>query len=157
MNPMRSLAIRLGGQPWLPKLSGPIVRVDKLLQQLTGRRITLLTLSGIPELMLTVPDRRTGEPRSSPLVCAPHEHGWVVAGSNWGQDTPPHWVDNLDVAPVATVTFQGHDTVVVPRRATGTERESLWQTMLDTWPNFAKNAERAGNREIPIFVLERRI
>ena len=70
MNPIRSVAIRLGGQPWLPKLSGPIVRVDKLLQRVSGQRVSLLTLSGIPELMLTVPDRLTGESRSTPLVCA---------------------------------------------------------------------------------------
>ncbi len=155
MNPMRSLAVRLGGQPWVSKFSGPIVRVDKLLQRVTGRRVTLLTLSGIPELMLTVPDRRTGEPRSTPLVCALHELGWVVAGSNWGHETAPHWVENLDMAPVATVTFRGDDTLVVPRRAKGDERDALWQTMLDTWPNFARNAERA-HREIPVFVLERR-
>jgi deazaflavin-dependent oxidoreductase (nitroreductase family) len=155
MNPIRSLAIRLGGQSWLPKVSDPIVRLDKLLQRVTGRRVTLLTLSGIPELMLTVPDRMTGQPRSTPLVCAPHAHGWVVAGSNWGQDTAPHWVQNLDMAPVATVTYRGNDTTVVPRRAKGAERDSLWQTMLDTWPNFARNAERA-HREIPVFVLERR-
>jgi deazaflavin-dependent oxidoreductase (nitroreductase family) len=155
MNPIRSLAIRLGGQPWLPRLSDPIVRLDKLLQRATGRRVTLLTLAGIPELMLTVPDRMTGQQRSTPLVCAPHAHGWVVAGSNWGQDTPPHWVENLDMAPVATVTFRGNETTVVPRRAKGAERDALWQTMLDTWPNFARNAERA-HREIPVFVLERR-
>lgn len=152
---MRSLALRIGGQPWVSKFSGPIVRVDKLLQRATGRRVTLLTLSGIPELMLTVPDRLTGQPRSTPLVCAPHEHGWVVAGSNWGHETAPHWVENLDMAPVATVTFRGNDTIVVPRRAKGDERDALWQTMLDTWPNFARNAERA-HREIPVFVLERR-
>jgi len=155
MNPMRSLAVRVGGQPWVSKFSGPIVRVDKLLQRATGRRVTLLTLSGIPELMLTVPDRLTGKPQSTPLVCAPHEHGWVVAGSNWGHETAPHWVENLDMAPVATVTFRGDDTIVVPRRAKGDERDALWQTMLDTWPNFARNAERA-HREIPVFVLERR-
>ena len=155
MNPIRSVAIRLGGQPWLPRLSGPIVRVDKLLQRASGQRVSLLTLSGIPELMLTVPDRLTGESRSTPLVCAPHEHGWVVVGSNWGQVTPPHWVENLDMAPVATVRFRGVDTTVVPRRAEGAERDALWQTMLDTWPNFARNAERA-HREIPVFVLERR-
>jgi deazaflavin-dependent oxidoreductase (nitroreductase family) len=156
MNPLGSLAVRVGSQPWLPRLAGPIVRVDKLLQRLTGRRITLLTLSGIPELMLTVPDRMTGESRSSPLVCAPHEHGWVVAGSNWGHDTAPHWVDNLEMAPVATVTFGGHETVVVPRRVRGAERDTLWDTLVGTWPNFARNAERAGGREIPVFVLERR-
>jgi hypothetical protein len=59
------------------------------------------------------------------------------------------------MAPVATVTFRGVDTTVVPRRAEGAERDALWQTMLDTWPNFARNAERA-HREIPVFVLERR-
>ena len=152
MNPIRWLAIRLGAQPWLPRYAGLIVGLDRTIQRLTRGHLTLLTLSGLPELMLTVPGRKTGIARSTPLLCVPHHGSWLVAGSNWGQPKPPQWVGNLDVAPVATVGFRGRQTVVVPRRSEGAERAELWRVMLDTWPNYAKYAERTG-REIPVFVL----
>ena len=54
MNPIRWLAIRLGRQPWLPKFAKYIVGLDVLIQRLTRGRFTLLSLAGLPELLLTV-------------------------------------------------------------------------------------------------------
>ena len=102
--------------------------------------------------MLTVPGRKSGIPRSTPLLCVPHEDGWLVAGSNWGAPKPPAWVGNLDAADRATVTFRGRPTAVTPRRVEGAERAAYWQVMLETWPNYAKYAERT-DREIPVFLL----
>lgn len=155
MNPMRWLAIRLGGQPWLPRFAPQIVWLDRLIQRLTRGRITLLSMGGLPELMLTVAGRRTGISRSTPLLCVPHEGGWLVAGSNWGQEKPPLWVGNLAAASEATVTFHGRNTVVVPRRSEGTERAELWQVMQGIWPNYAKYADRI-DREIQVFMLQPR-
>lgn len=152
MNPMRWLAIRLGAQPWLPRLAPQIVGFDRLIQGVTRGRVTLLSMTGLPELMLTVAGRKSGIPRSTPLLCVPHAGGWLVAGSNWGQEKPPLWVGNLAAADRATVRFHGHETAVVPRRAEGAERAELWQVMLATWPNYAKYEQRT-TREIQVFVL----
>jgi deazaflavin-dependent oxidoreductase (nitroreductase family) len=152
MNPIRWLAIRLGRQPWLPRFAKYIVGLDVLIQRLTRGRFSLLSLAGLPELMLTVPGRKSGIPRSTPLLCVPHEDGWLVGGSNWGAPKPPVWVGNLDAADRATVTFRGRPTVVTPRRVEGAERAAYWQVMLETWPNYAKYAERT-DREIPVFLL----
>ena len=118
MNPIRWLAIRLGRQPWLPRFAKYIVGLDVLIQRLTRGRFTLLSMAGLPELLLTVPGRKSGIPRSTPLLCVPHEDGWLVAGSNWGAPKPPAWVGNLDAADRATVTFRGRPThrVAAPGR-----------------------------------------
>ena len=152
MNPIRWLAIRLGRQSWLPRFAAQIVGLDLLIQRLTRGRLTLLSLAGLPELLLTVPGRKSGIPRSTPLLCVPHEDGWLVAGSNWGAAKPPAWVGNLDVADRATVTFRGRPTAVTPRRVHGTERATYWAAMVETWPNYTKYAERT-EREIPVFLL----
>lgn len=152
MNPFRWLAIRLGGQAWLPRFAPFIVGLDRWIQRVTRGRITLLTLTGLPELMLTVAGRKSGLPRSTPLLCVPHEGDWLVAGSNWGQPKPPVWVGNLSAAAEARVSFHGHETIVVPRLAQGAERAELWSVMLRTWPNYAKYAQRT-DREIPVFRL----
>src|SRR5690606_28470273 len=149
MNPIRWLALRLGAQPWLPRFAGTIVGLDRLIQRATRGRLTLLSVAGLPELMLTVPGRKTGIERTTPLLCVSHEGGWLVAGSNWGQPRPPAWVGNVLAADTARVTFHGRDHVVEPRLVTGEERAVLWRMMLETWPNYAKYAERTP-REIPV-------
>lgn len=153
MNLLRPVAIRIGRQPWLPRFARWIVGLDRLVQRLSHGRLTLLMLAGLPELMLTVPGRRSGLPRRTPLLYVPHPRGHLVAGSNWGHPKPPAWVANLAAVDRATVTIHGRQATVVPRRVTGVEREQLWQHMLQTWPNYAKYAERT-TREIPVFLLE---
>ena len=82
----------------------------------------------------------------------PHEDGWLVAGTNWGAPKPPMWVGNLEAADRAKVIFRGRPTTVTPHRLEGEERAAYWRVMLETWPNYAKYAERT-DREIPVFLL----
>ncbi len=152
MNPLRLLAIRVGRISWFPRFLPQIVRLDLLVRRLTAGRISLLTFAGLPELFLTVPGRRSGLPRTTPLLCAPHEGGWVVAGSNWGQPKPPAWVFNLAAAETATVEYKGREHVVVPRKVEGEERAELWRVLNATWPNYERYAERV-DREIQVFRL----
>ena len=69
MNPMRWMAIKLGGQPWLPRFAKVIVGTDKLLQRLTRGRVDLLTFAGLPEILLQVPGRKSGC-SARPRCCA---------------------------------------------------------------------------------------
>ena len=155
MNPVRWLAIRIGRQPWLHKYAKVIVGTDVLIQRLTRGRFNLLTLAGLPEVTLTVRGRKSGEPRTTPLLCVPHDGGWLVAGTNWGGPKMPGWVHNLGDADQASVVFKGRTSTVTPRRVAGAERAEKWQVMLRTWPNYAKYAERT-DREIPVFFLDPR-
>ena len=152
MNPMRWMALRLGAQPWLPRFAKAIVGTDKALQRLTRGRVDLLTFAGLPEILLQVPGRRSGVLRSTPLLCVPHGDGWLVAGSNWGAPEPPAWVSNLRAAEEPLVTYQGRTVAADARLLSGPEREEKWSVMLETWPNYAKYAERT-NRELPVFWL----
>src|SRR6478609_9706985 len=98
MNPMRRMAIRLGAQPWLPRYARLIVGTDKLLQRLSRGRVTIMTATGLHELVLQVPGRTSGILRSTPLLTVPHGDGWLVVGSNWGAPHPPAWAANLRAA-----------------------------------------------------------
>lgn len=149
---MRWLALRLGAQPWLPRFAPVIVGTDRLLQRLTRGRIDLLTLAGLPELLLQVPGRTSGILRSTPLLCVPHGDGWLVAGSNWGAPAPPAWVANLKAAEEPLVTYRGRTVAADARLLAGPEREEKWAVMLETWPNYATYAERT-DRELPVFWL----
>lgn len=152
MNPMTRLAILVGRQPWMPKFLPQIVWLDQTIHRLTRGRFSLLSLAGLPELFLTVRGRKSGEPRTTPLLCVPHNGTFLVAGSNWGSPKLPIWVLNLRDAGQAVVDFKGHKTPVGARQAEGDERARLWTVMNRTWPNYDHYASRT-DREIPVFVL----
>ena len=152
MNPMRWTALKLGAQPWLPRVAGLIVGMDKALQRLTRGRVDLLTFAGLPEILLQVPGRKSGILRSTPLLCVPHGDGWLVAGSNWGAAELPAWVANLAAAEEPLVTFKGRTVAADARRLSGPERDEKWALMVESWPNYAKYAERT-HRDLPVFWL----
>lgn len=152
MNPMRWIAIKLGAQPWLPRFAGVIVGLDKLLHRVSRGRLTIMTSTGLTELVLQVPGRKSGILRTTPLITVPHEGGWLIVGSNWGRPEPPAWVVNLRAAADPTITFKGRTVAVDARELAGPERDEKWAAAVAGWPNYAKYAERT-DRELPLFWL----
>lgn len=146
------LAVRIGAIGWLPRLIPQITAVDRVLHRTTGGRLTLLTIAGLPNLLLTVPGRRTGVPRTTPLLCVPRDGRFLVAGSYFGGPVEPVWVANLEAAGAGELRFRGTDRPFTARRLTGRERDEAWAVMIRTWPNFALY-ERRTDREIKVFEL----
>ena len=155
MGVLTPLAIRIGAISWMPRLLPQIVWVDRNLQRASAGRVSVLTIAGLPNLTLTVVGRRSGIPRSTPLLCVPHDEGWLIAGSYFGGPDVPLWVGNLRAAGSARIDFGGEHVEVEAREVEGAERTRLWQVMQQTWPNFAKYEART-DRLIPVFELRRR-
>ena len=152
MNPMRWMAIKLGAQPWLPRYSKLIVGSDKFLQRISRGRVTIMMATGLHELVLQVPGRKTGILRSTPLLTVPHDCGWLIVGSNWGAQDPPAWAANLRAAESVTVRYRRREHTATWRELDGDERARAWEAMNVIWPNYQKYAERA-DRVIPVFLL----
>jgi len=146
------LAVKIGSIPWMPKLLPQIVAVDKALQRLTRGRVSVLDVAGLPNLALTVPGRKSGAPRTTPLLCIPHAGGWLIAGSYFGGPRTPVWVYNLRATETAEIRFDGTSYPVSRREVEGEERAAMWQVMLRTWPNYALYEQRT-DRTIPVFHL----
>lgn len=153
MGLLTPLAVRIGALSWMPKLLPQVVWVDTPLQRAPRGKVTVLDIAGLPNLALTVPGRKSGIPRTTPLLCVPHEDGWLIAGSYFGGPDVPLWVGNLRASETATVTVDGVPHTVSWREVEGDERATLWRVMLRTWPNFAKYEERT-TRLIPVFYLQ---
>ena len=81
---LQPLAVRVGAISWMPRLLPQIVRTDKLLQSATRGRVTILDIAGLPNLMLTTTGRKSGLPRSNPLLCVPDGDRILIAGSYFG-------------------------------------------------------------------------
>ncbi len=152
MGLLTPVAVRVGGISWMPKLLPQIVVVDKLLQRVTLHRYTILDLAGLPNVVLTVTGRKTGLPRTTPLLCAPDGARILIAGSNFGGEREPLWVKNIEANPDVTVRVGGVESKRMARLLEGAERAAGWQVLLDVWPNFAKYEQRT-QRTIKVFEL----
>jgi len=149
---LQPLAVRIGALSWMPRLLPAIVRADKALQGATRGRVTILDVAGLPNLMLTTVGRRSGLPRSNPLLCVPDGRRILIAGSNFGGPREPLWVKNIEADPAVTARLRGETFELVARRLDDAERAAAWETMLATWPNFARYEQRT-DREIKVFEL----
>jgi deazaflavin-dependent oxidoreductase (nitroreductase family) len=153
MGALTPLAVKIGAIPWMPRLLPQITWMDKKLQRATKGSWSVLRIAGLPNLMLTVTGRKSGIPRTTPLLYVPYGDDQLIAGSYFGGPKTPVWVANLRAADRVTVTIKGVSHIAVPREIGADERDRLWSHMVGTWPNFARYAERT-DRLIPIFLLE---
>jgi deazaflavin-dependent oxidoreductase (nitroreductase family) len=79
----------------------------------------------------------------------------AVMASKAGQPTHPAWFHNLKANPDTTVQI-GSELRRVRARVAGTEeRERLWRRFVAIYPGSEAYQRNAGDRQIPIVVLER--
>jgi deazaflavin-dependent oxidoreductase (nitroreductase family) len=152
MGLLTPLAIRIGGISWMPRFLPQIMWVDQLIHRLTRGRYTLLDVAGLPNLMLTVVGRKSGVPRTTPLLCVPYGTDVLIAGSFFGSDKEPVWVKNIEANTEVKVRQRRRTRTMVARRLEGSDRAAAWSHMLETWPNFAKYEQRT-DRRIKVFLL----
>lgn len=144
-------ATRTGSRIYRAVLPG----LDRATRRLTSGKHTF-TEFVLPTLVLVSTGRRSGVERRQPLVHQPTEHGWAVVGSNWGQEHHPAWTHNLLAAPDARVEIGGEVVPVTARLTQGEERERLYRRFEELSPNYREYRHWSGEREIRVFVLERR-
>ena len=114
------LAIRIGAIEWMPKLLPQVVWLDKNLHKVSGGRVTVLDIAGLPNLNLTVKGRKSGIERTTPLLCVPDGDTILIAGSYFGGPKMPLWVGNLRAADGGARVEYGKETFAVTRaRARG--------------------------------------
>src|SRR6476620_5886178 len=95
------------------------------------RRLGLRRFRGADVLMLTTTGRKSGKPRTTPVLYLDEGHRWVVVASNGGADWEPGWWLNLRAGSPATVAVNGTTTPVAGTEITGPERERMWQVLND--------------------------
>jgi deazaflavin-dependent oxidoreductase (nitroreductase family) len=152
VNPYAAAVRRLGryrAVAWA--LSRVLPPIDALF---VGRRRSPTSLgTGFPLCYLSTSGRRTGEPRTVPLLHVADGERVVLIASNWGRRRGPAWALNLEAEPAARVSVGGIERSYTARPATPEERSRYWADAVRVWPGYDDYRERAG-RELPIFVLE---
>jgi deazaflavin-dependent oxidoreductase (nitroreductase family) len=108
----------------------------------------------LPTLLLTTRGRRSGQPRSLPLIYGEHGDAFVVIASKGGMPTHPLWFRNLEADPSCELMVGPREVTARARVAEGEERERLWKQMAEIYPPYDEYQERAGERTIPVVVLD---
>lgn len=110
---------------------------------------------GTTILLLSTEGRRSGAPRTTPLIHRTDGDRWVVVASKGGAPENPSWFENLLANPEVTIQVKGEELPVHATTAEGEERSRLWSLMTEVWPAY-DDYQAKTDREIPVVVLSRR-
>jgi len=142
MNRPARLVVRLAG------------RLHVHLYRLLGGRL-VGRVGKAPILLLTTTGRRSGRPRTAPLLYVRDGEAVAVVASFGGNPTHPDWYLNLKAEPHATVEIGRERLQLMARTAEGDERARLWRRFLEIYPTYDAYQGKT-SRPIPVVVLERR-
>ena len=110
-------------------------------------------LADMPLLLLTTIDRRSGQPRTTPLAYHRRGNRYLIIASNGGAARNPAWFRNLERDPGVTVevgvgTFAATATILE-----ASERDAAFATIVAEAPSAGTFQAKAG-RTIPVIELE---
>ncbi len=109
-------------------------------------------LLGSPVLLLTTTGRKSGRPRTIPLLYLRDGANLVVVASNGGTAGDPAWWLNLVDDPEAIVEVGGCKLRVRAEEAEGEERRRLWGRAVRMYGAYQQYQERT-DRRIPVVLL----
>ena len=107
----------------------------------------------LPTLLLTTTGRKTGKPRSLPLIYGNVGDSYAVIASKGGMPKHPIWYRNLEAHPQCDLMVGAKAVSARARIVTGEEREAIWKQMAELYPPYLEYQERT-EREIPVVVLD---
>lgn len=105
--------------------------LDRKLLTRSNGRFTILGPIGAPTMLLTTIGRKSGAPRTSPLLYVREDPYLYVVGSNFGQAQHPAWTGNLLADPTCTVVTDGHPVAARAELLDGAERDRVYRRFED--------------------------
>jgi deazaflavin-dependent oxidoreductase (nitroreductase family) len=147
-------------KPWVPDVIHAMSRVQTWMYQRTGGLLGsrwylggTLRRGGVPLCLLTTRGRRSGQPRTTPLLFIRDGETVVVVGSQGGLPSDPQWVRNLRADPHCELQVGRDRRPHRARIAKDAERDRLWPILVAYYPDFESYASWT-ERTIPVLILE---
>lgn len=129
--------------------------LDRAVLERTDAKYTVLGPIGAPVILLTTTGRKSGQPRTQPLLHVHDGDVLYVIGSNFGQAMHPAWTANLLATPAATVAIAGRR---IPVRATlledPAEKDTVFARFVEITGAYDAYKSRT-SRDLRIFALRR--
>jgi deazaflavin-dependent oxidoreductase (nitroreductase family) len=128
----------------MSRLTNPVYRA-------TGGRIGGTFLKGAPVCLVTTIGRRSGEPRTVPLLYMRHGDDVVIVASKGGMPSNPAWYLNLLDHPECTIQIKKVTHRYDARVADSAEKADLWPELVAVYADFDDYQART-ERDIPVIV-----
>lgn len=129
--------------------------IDRWVLRLTSGRSTMTSwTTGLPTLWVTTTGRKSGLPRTVPLLGIPHGEDLALMGTHFGQKGTPEWVLNIEANPAVDLRYRDATRSAVARRAAAEEEPGLWEAAARLYPGYRLYGQRVTDRVIRVFVLE---
>jgi deazaflavin-dependent oxidoreductase (nitroreductase family) len=121
-----------------------------------GREANTLRDTGLPIVIFTTRGNKSGKLRKTPLMRVEHDGKYLMVASQGGAPKHPVWYHNVKADPNALVVQDGPAPFdATARELSGEERAIWWERAVAAYPSYA-DYQRRTDRQIPIFVVERR-
>lgn len=127
-------------------------KIDPWIFKRSNGRFTMTGKPTLPMLALTVPGRKTGEPRTVQLAYEADGDSFLVVASAMGQERHPAWRYNLEAADTASVQLPGRVITCTATVLTDEEKAAVWPRIRTTIPQMNTYVERT-DRNIRVFRL----
>jgi deazaflavin-dependent oxidoreductase (nitroreductase family) len=104
-----------------------------------------------PVCLLTTTGRKSGRPRTVPLIYLQDGPDIVVVASQAGLPTNPQWYGNLTANPVVQLEIGKRRSDRRARTATSDERARLWPKLVELYADY-NSYQSWTDREIPVVI-----
>lgn len=122
-------------------------RLGVRLYRWSGGRVGGRGADRVPVLLLTVPGRKTGRPRTTPVGYFEDGGSYLVVGSGGGMPDDPQWFKNLRATTSADVEIgRTRLTTSVTELAGDARDRAFTDVVLSRSPRFAKYETKSGRR-----------
>jgi deazaflavin-dependent oxidoreductase (nitroreductase family) len=125
-------------------------RIDPALLRISGGR--LATTWFFPLVLMTARGRRSGEPRTVPLVYFTQGHEVILTASSFGRAKHPDWYLNVKANPSVELICRGGRGRYLARETEGEERDRLFDLSTQLYGGYGLYQERT-DRTIPVLAL----
>ncbi len=105
-----------------------------------------------PLLLLHHTGAKSGLSRMNPVAYLPDNQRYVISAANGGAPNNPDWYHNLKAHPNTSIEVANETIDVLAEEATGAERERLFATAAERYPQLHELARKTA-RVIPMVVL----
>jgi deazaflavin-dependent oxidoreductase (nitroreductase family) len=146
-------------RPFTPReerVGSAVIRVMSQLNiwayRATGGRLGGRFLRGAPVLLLTTRGRRSGQPRTAPLLYLEDGGRIAIVASKGGMSQHPLWYRNLEANPEVEVEIGRERRPMLARVATEAEKRELWPKLVAMYRDYDDYQART-ERDIPVVVL----
>jgi deazaflavin-dependent oxidoreductase (nitroreductase family) len=126
-------------------------KVNTGLFRRTGGRFGAKFPGGAPVCLLTTTGRKSGEPRTMPLLYLRDGDDVVIVASKGGFSGHPQWYYNLLADPAVVIEIGKEKLSMVARVAEPDEKAALWPRLVDMYKAYDDYQART-EREIPVVV-----